>query len=458
MKIFVSILVSLLATAAMATEPTNIQPAAECVSKSEMQQIASHFRQFANLANADFCNNDSKEWHLISSLMFMRQTAFQPDMPLSKDELFTGKFAKDWYGYFIGRINNLEIVDDCPKGVIAYVYMFGGKTMYTCPMALTKMFSSLDRASVMMHEARHMDGFPHITCSRGARKGIQGACDKKISDGGSYAVTVETYAQLSKYAVGIHPAMKAYAKSSSIVYADEAFETPVRIERSENLLALTRDQNFFEISSKDNSVKQLGQAVAAGKIVRRGQHMILFPQDKTIKAQYVFANNEGTIEQSPSDFITEYNAQTPAQKENLADLHIGAQWTARVYKTNIVFACDPKSATLNDLKLPAGETAANLIYPDGYARDRYTAQLVTTSGNVLDIGCTNKQASIKASTMRLDQKFDRMNKAGGVVYGLAQGQLFTVDSSNRSTPVTTELDGQLIEIVARENFSFFNAQ
>jgi hypothetical protein len=453
MQIFLSVLITLSGLFVSVAQAQDAQK--ECVSQAEMKEISGHFRQFAKLANADFCNDDSKEWHLVSSLMFMRHTQFAGDMPNSKDEFFTGKFAKDWYGYFIGRIDNLEVVNDCPKGVIAYVYMFGDKTMYTCPMALTKSFSSLDRASVMMHEARHIDGFPHITCSKGARQGLQGACDKKIADGGSYAVTVETYAQLAKYAQGIHPAMKAYARASSVVYADEAFESAVKINRTEKLLALTQDTSFFSMDTATNQLKKLGNALSIGKIVRRAQHMILFPTDKTIKVQYVFANNEGTIEQSPSDFVTEYNAQTPEQKANLVDLHIGAQWSARVFKNSVTFACDPKSPNLTEIKLPAGATAANLIYPEGYARDKYTVSLSTTTGDVLELSCVGKKASVKSVAMRMDQQFDRVHKVNGIVYGIAQGNLFTIDGAGRSTPLTTELSGQIVEIVPQQTFEFF---
>lgn len=447
-----SILLSVLAFASISTAQASINVGADCISQPEMKTIAGHFNQFANLANKEFCNDDSTTWHLLSSLMFMRKTQFASTMPVSKDELFTGKFAKNWYEYFIGRINDLEVVKDCPKGVIAYVYMFGN-TMYTCPAALTTSFSSLDRASVMMHEARHIDGFPHITCSKGARKGIQGACDTKIADGGSYAVTVETYAQLAKYAEGVHPAMKAYAKSSAIVYADEAFENPVKINRSENLLVLTNTLDFHSLNAKGET-KQLGKTAAVGHIVKRGQHLIIFPTDKALKAQYVFANNEGEISQSPSDFITEYNAQTPAQKANLVDLHIGAQWSARVFKNKVTFTCDPKSPAMKDIALPAGVTAAALVYPDGYARDKYTAQLVSENGELFEVGCVNKQASLKAVATRLDQKYSRIHKAAGQVFGLVDGRLFKLEGA-RSTPVVTALDGTIAEIVPQESFEFF---
>ncbi|MEK6628499.1 MAG: hypothetical protein AABY53_07725 [Bdellovibrionota bacterium] len=428
---------------------------ADCVPQSEMRAIANHFTQFSNLANADYCNDNSKNWHLVSSIVFMRKTQFSQTMKPSKDELFTGRFAKNWYDYFIGRINRLEVVGDCPKGVIAYVYSFGDKTMYTCPAALTTSFSSLDRASVMMHEARHIDGFPHMTCTKGARKGIQGACDVKIADGGSYAITVETYAQLAKFAEGIHPALKSYAKSSAVIYADEAFENPVKINRTENLLALTNNLDFHSINIVKNETKKLGQVSALGQIVRRGQHMILFPNDKTLKAQYVFSNNEGELDQSPSDFITEYNAQTPEQKANLVDLHIGAQWSARVYKNKVTFACDPRAPTTNDLQTPNGLTAVSLIYPDGYARDKYTALITTVSGEVLEAGCVNKQASLKLSNVNLDQKYSRIQKAGGQVFGItADGKLYKLEAG-RSTPVITALDGSIVEIVPQQSFEFF---
>ena len=428
---------------------------ADCIPQSEMQTIAQHFTQFASLANAPLCNDNSQNWHLISSIMFMRKTQFSANMPVSKDELFSGRFASNWYDYFIGRINDLEVVSDCPKGVVAYVYAFGGNTMYVCPMALTDSFSSLDRASVMMHEARHIDGFPHITCSKGPRQGIQGACDVKIADGGSYAVTVETYAQLAKYAEGIHPAMKAYARSSAVVYADEAFENPVRINRSETLLALTSSLNFYSVNPQSGETKQLGSAATAGKIVKRGQHMIIFPTDKTQKAQYVFANNEGQISQSPNDFVTEYNAQTPDQKANLVDLHIGAQWSARVYKTSVTLICDPKSPAQTVVNLPAGAVAANLVYPTGYARDAYTVQLLTQAGDALDVSCANKQASVKPSTLRLDQKYTRIYKANGAVLGLLNGKLYKIDG-DRSVALQTTIDGNITEIVPQQSFEFFN--
>ena len=431
------------------------QPSNTCVTKAEMQEIASHFKQFAPQANADYCLDGSQVANLVSSLMFMRHTAFSPAMNPSKDELFTGRFAKSWYDYFVGRIDTLEIVGNCPKGVVAYVYAFGGKTMYACPLALTDTFSSLDRASVFMHEARHIDGFPHIMCSKGPRQGMQGACDVRMSDGGSYAVTVETYAQIAKFATDLHPALKAYARASAVIYADEAFENQVRINRTENLLVMNANLEFVSLNVETGAESVIGKAPNAGHIIRRSQHLVIFPDDRTLKSEYVFARNEGTVDQSPGELFVEYNNQTPEQKAQLVDFHSGAQWSARVYKSTIKFLCDPKSATVTEVAVPAGQVAANLIYVNGYDRGVYSTNLVMQSGDIYELGCESQKAYLKASpAVKLDQNYKRLYKLGARTVGLTvEGKMFLVDGG-KSTPLQTS-QTKVLEIIPFQTFEFF---
>lgn len=428
----------------------------QCVPQSEMQQIAQHFPQFRDLANKDYCYDGSHKSHLIAGLMFMRETQFSMPMAPSKDDLFSGKFAGSWFNYFIGRINEMEIDDGCPKGVAAYVYAWGGRTMYACTMMLSDNFTALDRASVFMHEARHIDGYPHMTCTKGPRQGIQGACDTRISDAGSYAVTVETYAQLARYALGIHPALKSYARSASVVYADEAFENSVRVERTPQFLALTSDKRFHKVRA-DSSVEALGEAPELGKIVMRSQHMILFPSDLGSKARFVFARDEGEIAQQAGDLAVEWNGQTPEQKANLVDIHIGAQWSARVYKDSIRFACDPRSAAIRDVSLK-GEQPVGILYVDGYDRGAKIAQLMTESGKVYDIGCSNATTPVYQSSRHvLDQKYKSLYKVNGLTLGLtADGNLREIQGSGSRPFALPGLDGRIVEIAPNASFAFFN--
>ena len=434
-----------------------------CISKEDMTAIATDFKQFSQLAGKEFCHDGSETANLLASLMFMRKNQFSADMKPSQDELFTGKFAKSWYSYFTGRIDKMEVDTGCPKGVAAYVFAFGGHTMYVCTAALNDNFSALDRASIFMHEARHIDGYPHITCSRGARKGLQGACDDRISAGGSYAVTVETYAQLAKYGIELHPALRAYARSAAVIYADEAFETPAKITREQQLLIMTKNKDLQSVVLSGRSratrskIESLGQTPALGHIIMRAQHMVLLPEDKTLPARYLFTKNVGEINQSPGDAFTEYNSQTPAQRSELVDFHSAAQWNAKVYKTKIKFACDPKSPTTSEINFN-GPQAVSILHLNGYDRVSRKQFVVTNTGEMYEFGCTEGLTSfLNPSTQKPDQNYVRMHKSGGSLVGLtADGRLRKI-SGTGSTALTTTLDGEIFEIAPREVFSFFDS-
>lgn len=445
MKLFTILALLLFAAPAMAEE---------CISKEEMQEIAGHFTQFRHLADKEYCYTDSHESHLIAGLMFMRKTQFNMPMDRSKDDLFSGRFASSWYNYFIGRINDMEIDQNCPKGVAAYVYAFGGKTMYVCTMMLSSNYTALDRASVFMHEARHIDGYPHVTCRTGARAGLQGACDNRMSDGGSYAVSVETYAQLAKYALGIHPALKAYARSSAIVYADEAFETKVRIDRTQQFVVMDQAKNFHLLRA-DGSSQPLGQSPLLGKIVMRGQHMTLIPDDVNEKARFVFARNEGVINQEAGELAAEYNGQTPAQRATLVDLHIAAQWNARVYQDKVKFACDPRSKDVKEISIK-GEVPVGMIYLNGYDRAATMAHLMMQSGRLYDIGCSSKSSpTLAPSSTSLDQVYKSLYKVGDLTLGLTMnGELRQVVGSS-SRPFDVKGIGAVREIAPNQTIDFF---
>ncbi len=458
-----SVAVSAAASVDLTTSEIQIPTAPVCISKEDMTEIATDFTQFSNLAGKEFCHDGSETANLLASLMFMRKNQFSSEMKPSQDELFSGKFATSWYKYFIGRINTMEVDSSCPKGVAAYVYAFGGRTMYVCTAALNDNFSALDRASIFMHEARHIDGFPHMTCTKGARKGLQGACDARISAGGSYAVTVETYAQLAKYGTELHPALRAYARSAAVIYADETFETPAKVNRESQLLVMTKDKDLHGVALASrsrfarNKLESLGQAPALGRIVMRAQHMVLFPNDKTLPAKYMFTKNVGEINQSAGDAFTEYNAQTPAQRSELVDFHSGAQWNAKVYKKNIKFSCDPRSAASSELSF-SGPEAISIVHLNGYDRVARTQFVLTNTGTVYEFGCTEKLAAfLKPSAVTLDQDYARIHKIGNSVIGLTtDGKLRKITAAT-STALSTALDGQIFEIAPREVFSFFDS-
>ncbi|MBX3020895.1 MAG: hypothetical protein KF799_04400 [Bdellovibrionales bacterium] len=435
----------------------SVYAADNCIAAAEMREIARHFTQFEGLAKkGEFCFDDTPTAHLLAGIMFMRKTDFGSTQPVSRDELFSGRFKNDWYGYLVGRISDFQIDQDCPPGVVAYVSFFS-TSMYVCPLALTPSFTALDRASVFMHEARHLDGYPHVTCSHGAREGLRGACDTRISDGGSYAVTVETYAQISKYAGGLHPALRAYARSAAIIHAEETFEEPVRIDRTAQFLVLSKDRQFHSLSLNADTVqtKELGSLPGLGRINMRGPYMVQFPDDKTQTAGYVFSRNEGETEQQAGDLVIGYNKSTVAERTEFMEMHSSAQWNAQLMKGSVRFLCDPQNKTPTELAL--SEEPVGFIYPTGYDRAAYTVQLMSESGRIYDIGCSQRRPFVRASLLAFDQPYRRVLKVGADVIALRKdGRLFRLNGAT-ATPLNTPFDGRVYELVPNQHVEFLDA-
>ena len=427
----------------------------ECIPQSDMAEIGRDFSQFRHLTRSEFCLDGTPESNLLVGIYFMRKTSFENSMAQADDGLFSGKFASDWYRYFTGRISDIVIDRNCPPGVGAYVRGWGS-TMWVCSLMLTDAFVGMDRASVFMHEARHIDGYPHTTCRSGPRAGIRGACDRRISDGGSYAVSVETYAQLGRYATNLHPALMAYSKAAAVIYAEEAFDEKTEIDRTPHFLALTKDKSFHRMNfDQEPSYEKLGSAPHLGHLIMRGQFMMMLPDDKSHKAGYVLANNEGPLPHSPRAFAKDYNNSSPSERAALIDAHVGGNWAAQVKSGELLIKCESRSDRGQTLSYQ-GEEPLTVIYPNGYSRHNLSAHLMMRSGKIFEFGCNRKRGYLHSTQLELDQKYKRVYKSGRLTIGLtSDGNLYKIDGTG-SIKISTQIDGQIHDIAPAESFKFFD--
>ncbi len=78
----------------------------------------------------------------------------------------------------------------CGGGAVAY-YSASSSTIVICPFA-AKFEDAHLLAETIVHEARHADGHAHVRCARGSLTQTFGnACDERLSDLGSYAVSLQ---------------------------------------------------------------------------------------------------------------------------------------------------------------------------------------------------------------------------------------------------------------------------
>jgi hypothetical protein len=435
------------------TEPTTPDSdKANCISAADMTQIAQDFKQFASLSGKEYCFDGSQNSYLLAGINYIRKVQFTQPMANSPDELFTGKFASSWNTYLTRLIKTFKIESTCPQGAIAYVQsFFHQNTMHVCPMALTNAFTPLDLASVFMHEARHIEGYGHVTCAQGPRAGLQGACDKKISDAGSYAVTVETYAQLGQYGKDIHPAFRAIAQASSLIYAAEAFQVPVRINQEEAFLALTADKKIHHISSDLKAVREVGVTAQVGHIAKSKMGLMFIPENKNQPMTRIFPNGEiqaATIE---------YNDLSAVARANVVDYYFAWTWNARVDKNKVTFFCDKRQRpTQSSVVNFSGGQALSVVYPEGYSPDKNYAFVTTTNG-LVKISCEGMQGKIAASSdLQIDADLKRVHKANATTIGLTNdGEIVQLGRS----PVRVDLGlRDIVDVSSYSRATFFDAK
>ncbi|MCM2352154.1 MAG: hypothetical protein NDI63_00965 [Pseudobdellovibrio sp.] len=430
-------------------EPTPGTDAGNCISAADMTQIAKDFKQFASLSGKEYCHDGSQQAHLLAGIHYIRKVQFNQPMTNSSDELFKGTFAGDWYKYTTNLVKTFKIESSCPTGVIAFVYgFFHQNTMHVCPMALTPSFTPLDLASVFMHEARHIEGYPHVTCSQGPRAGLNGACDKKISDAGSYAVTVETYAQLGAYGKDIHPAHRALAQASSLIYAAEAFQTPVKINKEEAFLALTLDRELYQIDSNLKSAKLIGTTEKHGNFAKSKMGLIFLPEDKALPMVKIFP----TGQTSPTS--SEYN-DNAATRSNVVDYYFAWTWNARIEKNKVKFFCDKRENPTQANEVSVGG-ALSVIYPEGYAPEKNYAYIKTTNG-VVKISCEGSTGKVvAANNITVDADVKRVQKANSTLIGLTNdGDLLNL--SNNSSRLDLGI-GAVVDVTSFTRATFFDKQ
>src|SRR3989338_113006 len=188
----------------------SISAKADCLTQAQVDQIlarhpilvktnAGDIMKAAQepIQKVDLCDSLQLSHQTVKALLFLDKSnslGAAPPGGLDKN------FLKNGPGYFLSqRIDKIVLEDPvfngCGAGMVAYVFLFEQKTMHICPVAAD--LSTLQLADVLVHEARHTEGYSHVSCKHGPYSGY-GACDSSVEKGGSYGVGFEFYLKISK--------------------------------------------------------------------------------------------------------------------------------------------------------------------------------------------------------------------------------------------------------------------
>lgn len=269
-----------------------------------------------DVETADLCDPDSQTYKILEALIIVKTLTFEDTAlaePFSQHIL-----PKDFWGYFSERADQITDEATCKDGVLAFVFgAFQDGNVHICPDLYKDEISKYERAETMLHEVRHFEGFGHVTCTHGPRKGQDGACDNSIGEKGSYAVTVEALTKMALNSKDVSKVEKTILKIKALTYANEAFNEDVRPRELRAFLLVDQNSNTF-IYSDQGAVAVASQGNS--RIISRGPALAVFPADKG--DAYTANVFSAALDVSPAlgTFSIGYNAKPIAERPVAIDI------------------------------------------------------------------------------------------------------------------------------------------
>lgn len=270
----------------------------------------------------DLCDSTSLTHRLAKAVNFMNELNAYQDP--SSSSIVTREGAGN---YFKKRIASIEIEPtdeyNCAPGVIAYVYQIEKDVMHICSDGMANFESAMMMSYVLIHEARHTDGFHHVPCTHGANrksdKSQSGgdSCDTSYEQQGSYGVAAGFMAEIAKFSTD--PVQKQQARSTYVVDLVQRFNK-LPLDVKPGLIAQT---NEGEISFFDGAEKfpllQLGNPKAV--LTMRSDLPTFFDPLGSVKS-FVFAQDLiDTKGGYAKDYVVAYSQ---SERESLKDVYYGS--------------------------------------------------------------------------------------------------------------------------------------
>lgn len=205
-----------------------------CHPEGDSEYIFSHYsimeadeddKTTRQLSREDVCNNQTLI-KIISSIEFLKKMK-KSSIPQKYATPITKEGALSFFNKRI-KIIKMENPEDsnCDNVTMAYVSENDKKSNSLHVCNNIRKLSPLMAASILLHEARHIDGFPHQTCNHGELLDtkIEG-CDEDFKSMGGYAIQLGFLYQIyyGKYSSDIRNEAREFILKLSL----ERFNTPL---------------------------------------------------------------------------------------------------------------------------------------------------------------------------------------------------------------------------------------
>ncbi|GEM_PF-4349596 len=308
-----------------------------CISRTQVQSVSEPFQFFPAtlIPQADLCDPQTDSYKLVSILLALKNLRLD-EAPL--DNRYDQKIlGSDFWGYLKERVQTISKsspeASSCQNGAMAYVEGEANSTLFLCPLYFTDTYYSLyGKASILLHEARHTEGYPHTMCLAGNKVGSTGGCDETIEDRGSYAVSTEALAKILFRGKNVPPTERAKLKIH-LLESLESFNEPVNGVGNTALYLQDVDGKgaYFFDGLKLYSAKKFDRA----QIVSRYVNLQVVPKNGMKAFSWEVLQSQSTFAPAAGACAKAYNDVSAAKRSPLLEVIDDGIYFACVYENHL---------------------------------------------------------------------------------------------------------------------------
>lgn len=253
--------------------------------------------------------------------------------------------------YFKKRISSLLVetrnhdIVCFDKRVVAFVRPRQGPYMHLCPDGFHRYSSPLMISYIMLHEARHMDGFSHVFCKQGPLKEFNaksdsGACDESYELQGSYGVG--TGYLLEVYRNAADPVIKQEARSNTVIDLLQRFNRLPLSMKAGVLVQNDQSEITFYDGINKTPILTMPEAIQAANL--RTGIPTFFLIDGSVKS-YLFSKS---LVDGDGSFAQAYrNKFSGASRAETMDVFYDHEYACFLMKKKIVCGPNNKKVVIN---------------------------------------------------------------------------------------------------------------
>ena len=395
----------------------------------------------------ELCDSAKPGKQILNAVLMLDQGKFGPTARAGLDRQMV---STDYSRYLRQRINHITFDNSCggTSWVLACI-INRAPTMHIEKPYFDKDMALALQMTVLVHEARHTEGYMHYHCYTGGNAGKDGACDNNYADGGSYAVEVEYETRIALNGLNFHPVFKMMARLFAIDRLNNNFVSQPTT-KAPSLILVDQADSHITVVNADAQIKDYPNVIIGkSRLIGRDAGANVIADDLTQKPKYLDYYDVKLFAQeavAPIVGLTmrNYAGTWPeAKRQSLVDIMndaSGGGVQVRLFKDSLEAAKGIENAPT--VALPAAETPKALlgILPCDTSKATPGFYVRMASGAIYEIETSRlpRQTSLTAVSCTWPQDLVALTRLGDRVVALdTDGRLSTVDESGKRSPLVS---------------------